>query len=61
MRRLRSRLDRIENKITTTAGNADNTLSVIKDFVEDLADGVHLSLMIAGNKIPVVITLDPRE
>jgi hypothetical protein len=61
MRRLRARLDRMEAQASMTMGDARDLLAVAQDLVADLADGIHFELEIAGRKLPITLTLDPRE
>lgn len=61
MRRLRARLDDLEQHAHATMSGADELTAILKDLVADLADGIRFELEIAGRKLPITLTLDPRE
>ena len=61
MGRLRNRVAGLEAHAHSTMGGADELIALAKDLIEDLQDGVHFKLELMGRKIPVIITLDPRE
>lgn len=51
----------MEAQASMTMGDARDLLAVAQDLVADLADGIHFELEIAGRKLPITLTLDPRE
>ena len=61
MGRLRNRVAGLASHAHSTMSGADELIGLAKDLIEDLQDGVHIDLVVMGRKVPVTITLDPRE
>ena len=61
MGRLRRRLDGLEQHAHATMSGADELVALAKDLLNDLADGVQIELELFGQKIPIVLRIDPRE